>query len=102
MSKLQTHTIVTTGYPNLLDWVKNHKYRDYFDCGTEWVLACTKKIVMVKDQASRELMMEMLGTIERLQERGVEMHKEMDTLFDALTKIDAQTDEELAAAKKRA
>lgn len=88
MSGITTHTIGTRNGPTpLLEWVKNHKYRNYamFDANAQ--LSVAKNIAKIEDSESRKFCLELLGEATKLQSVAEEMHKEFDTLFAALSKI---------------
>lgn len=85
---LSTHVIGTNrGSVPLLEWVANHKYRNYASFDIEKQLEHAKKIAAIEDADSRKLMLDLLDKATYLQTTVEEMHKEMDTLFAALSKI---------------
>jgi len=101
---LASHVILTRGSPNLLEWVKGHKYRNYptlDDIGAAATSAgMLKKIVSVKDDEARELCMEIFGLLEGANKSVVQCHEELDTLDAALTKISKSFDNSHAAMRK--
>lgn len=72
----------------LLDWVKDHKYRNYATFDAQKQLEHAKKIAAVDDADARKLMLSLLSEATYLQGLCEEMHKEFDTLHAALSKID--------------
>lgn len=88
MSEITKHTIGTRNGPRpLLEWVSEHKYRNYANFNVEAQLEVAKKIAANEDLASRKLCLDLLNEATRLQCVVEEMHKEFDTLHAALSKI---------------
>lgn len=91
-SELSKHVIGARNGPvPLLEWVKGHQYRNYFLFSTEEQLDYAKKAAALNSKAARDLVLSLLTRVTHLQEAGEEMHKEFDTLHNALTKIESNT-----------
>lgn len=91
MPQIADHIIGTANGPRpLLEWVKGHEHRNYhfFDEKKKKQLAMAKKIAEVEDAEARKLMLSLLSEATHLQEVCVEMHKEFNTLYNALFKIE--------------
>jgi len=76
------------GNINLLEWVKTHRYRNFPVFDVECQLETAKKIATFENQEARELMLKLLDDAAQLQKLCIEMHREFDALFVALSKID--------------
>ena len=95
MKALEEHTIgMGYGSPTILGWVENHKYRNYASFPKSKQLDFALKIASIEDKDARELMLDILHEATKLQEVAEEMHKEFDTLFTALTRINDSTKDE--------
>jgi hypothetical protein len=96
MSAIRNHIIGTkSGHEPLLEWIEQHKYRHYTTShNTAAQLEYALAIAKLEDAESRELGLKLLGDIEYLREMVIEMHKELDTIHKALTKIDESLDAE--------
>lgn len=89
MGAISEHRIGThNGSMPILEWVKDHKFRNYANFGLEQQLDMAKKIAELEDNVARELLLKQLSLATYLQEKCEEMHKEFDTLYAALSKIE--------------
>ena len=89
MIKINDHIIGHShGSKGLLDFVKDHQYRNYARFDTEKQLEWAKKIAGVNDDDSRQMLLDLLDEATSQEGIIVEMHKEFDTIHTALTKIE--------------
>ena len=89
MAAISRHVIGTDNGPvALLEWVRNHQYRNYGLFDTEEQLKHAKSIAAIEDGDARKLCLVLLEMASRMQKTVNEMHREFDTLHSALTKID--------------
>lgn len=89
MIKINDHIIGHShGSKGLLDFVKDHQYRNYARFDTEKQLEWAKKIARVDDDNSREAMLVLLEENTRQHDTIIEMHKEFDTVHTALSQIE--------------
>jgi hypothetical protein len=89
------------GYPGLLEWLKNSPYRNIHSCDPQRMFEFAKSIAALKDEAARKLALDILSQLEFLIKSNEEMHKELDTLLTALTKIDEDLDKESKSQAKK-
>ena len=100
MSAISTHLVGTSaGTAKLLDWLAQHKYRNYagFDCEDQLKLAVV--IARIEDGEARKLCLSLLDKASRLSAAVSEMHREFDTLHGALSKINENLDRDSAGKK---
>lgn len=91
-TELERHIVGTkNGGQPLLEWIKNHTYRNYASLDESEQLDFALKIAKIEDKDARELMLSLLRKASVLQEVGEEMHRELDTIHNALTKINEST-----------
>ena len=90
MSNLSTHVVYTRhGQSSLMEWVEGHKHRNhaYFD-----ELGLLEKIARHDGGDAKDLMLSLFDTARTLRNTVDEVHREFDTLGEALRKIaDSET-----------
>jgi hypothetical protein len=100
MSMISRHIVGTAGgTTGLLDWVAQHKHRNYADFGCEDQLKQAMAIARIEDGEARKLCLRLLEKAARLNAVTSEMHREFDTLYGALLKISENLDRDSADKK---
>lgn len=90
---LDSHEIfIHNQYLSILDFVERHKYRNNSCFNVDSQLAMAIDIANIKDDKARELLLKLLEKTQRQTTTIEEMHKEFDTLHNALTKVKEQED----------
>ncbi len=98
MGAIGRHTIVAEGREwSLLEWLRDHRGRHYASFKEPEQLDRAKQIARIEDQEARELLLCLLGEATLLQDGLVEMHRGMETLYEALREIE-QADQAAEAA----
>lgn len=98
---IKEHVIGTQyGRKLILDWVKDHKFRNYPCFEGEQQNKILIESMEIEDKKAREIICELVRVAQRLNETNAEMHREMDTIGAALEKISNSIDSDLNNEKK--
>lgn len=96
MSVISRHRIGTTsGSQGLLEWIESHKHRHHAICmEQERQVEVAMQIAKIDDVDSRMAMLGLLRDAIHLYKNLTELHREMDTVHGAMTKISEDLDAE--------